>query len=163
MIYLTFKKEDIDKIRKLLGNLDPKKKDGAIRRALVSGAGIVLKKLVSNVSGGILHRRTGNLARSMGYRIEEEEGNLVAIIGSGASLKADRMIYANIHETGKTIKPINAQMLAIPIGQALTPAGVARYKPRDIDGFIARSKAGNLILFKKGNPPIPMFVLKDNL
>jgi hypothetical protein len=81
------------------------------------------------------------------------------------------MIYANILEDGGVIRPVVAKMLAIPIGKALTPAGVARFKPREIiseggydNSFIRRSKAGNLILFgASGKNITPLFVLKDSV
>ena len=106
MIELTITKDDTDSIKKMLENLSPKKQDGVIHRGILKASGTVLRQLVANVSGLILKRRTGNLAKSMGYRIgKDKEGNYKSIIGSGASLKTARMIYANIHETGGIIKP----------------------------------------------------------
>jgi hypothetical protein len=175
MIELTISQTDINRVNNLLTELDPRAQGKAIHKGLLKASSTVLQQLSSNISGTILKRRTGQLANSMGFRVDKgENGALESIIGSGAALKTNRMIYANILETGGVIKPVIAKMLAIPIGKALTPAGVARFKPREItsngydNSFIRRSKAGNLILFGsiKGTAKIsitPLFVLKDQV
>lgn len=171
MIELTIGKEDVNRINNLLAELDGKKQDGAIHKGMVKASSTVLRQLVDNCSGIILKRRTGNLAKSMGWRIDKaNDGTPEAIIGSGATLQTNRMIYANILEVGGVIRPVRAKMLAIPIGKALTGAGVARFKPRQITSngyeksFIRRSKAGNLILFgATGDNVTPLFVLKDSV
>jgi len=167
MVELVLDEKDIIRINKLLANLSPKKQDGAIYQGLMKGCNAVLGQLVSNVRGIILKRRTGYLANSMGWRTQrDDKGNWEGIIGSGATLKTERMIYANIHEVGGIINAKPGKALAIPIGEALTPAGVARFKPRQItsvgyeDSFIRGRKGGNAILFGllKGKA-IPLFVL----
>jgi phage gpG-like protein len=173
LIELTINKEDINRIHNLLADLDPKKQDGAIHQGLLKASATVLDQLVSNVSGLILKRRTGNLARSMGFRIDKDEaGNFESIIGSGASLKTARMVYANIHETGGIIRPKNKQYLTIPLPSAQTPAGVGRFTAGEVrdglagyDGsFIKRSKVGNLIIFgTQGDKVIPLFLLKRSV
>jgi hypothetical protein len=176
MIELTINKEDINRLQILLKDLDPKIQGGAIHKGLLKASSTILRQLVSNISGIILKRRTGNLAKSMGFRIYNgENGALESQIGSGATLQTNRMIYANILETGGVIRPVTAKMLAIPIGEALTPAGVARFKPRQIvseggydNSFFRRTKAGNLILFgsKGGMAKIsitPLFLMKDSV
>lgn len=176
MIELTIDAKDVSRINRLLWNLDTHKQDNAIHRGVLKASSTVLKQLVANVSGIILHRRTGNLAKSMGYRLyhNDKDGSWESQIGSGASLQTNRMIYANILEEGGVIRPVTAKMLAIPIGQALTPAGVARFKPRQITSagydksFIRRSRRGTLILFgAKGSGAsikvTPLFVLKDKV
>lgn len=91
-------------------------------------------------------------------------------------------VYSVIHfgRKGKrtTIKPRKAKMLAIPLKAAMTPAGVARGTPRGGPWgktFIAKSKAGNLIIFgrrkiMKGaragvlkGKVVPLFVLKTKV
>jgi hypothetical protein len=172
MIELKLQQKDLNRINGLLKELDPKKQGGAIQKGIQSGSSLVLKQLVANCSGIILKRRTGNLAKSLGWRVDKDQnGNWEGIIGSGATLKTNRMIYANILETGGVIRPVTAKMLAIPIGEALTPAGVARFKPREITSqggyeksFIRRSKSGNLLLFgARGKSITPLFVLKDSV
>lgn len=87
-------------------------------------------------------------------------------------------VYGPIHigprGTSQEIRPTKAQFLAIPLDAAKTGAGVARGKPRDAlwgPTFIAKSKAGNLIIFgysggtkaSKSDTPIPLFVLKKSV
>lgn len=76
--------------------------------------------------------------------------------------------YLYFQYTGGTIRPRNARNLAIPIGNALTPAGVPRYAtPRQIPDliFIPRTRAGNTILAlrKPGGGIDPLFVLKKQV
>jgi len=95
-----------------------------------------------------LHKRTGALAR--GWASPKVAGTNLASL---TVTFINREKYARIQETGEpTIKPVNAKFLAIPIpgSAAMTAAGVARYaSPSDFPGptFIARSKAGNLLIF----------------
>ena len=63
----------------------------------------------------------------------------------------DSVNYARIQEYGGVITPKHSQYLAIPVGPALTAAGVSKYKsPRDVQGlFVIRSKAGKILLVRK--------------
>ncbi len=170
MLEIRIDKKDIKMIRNLLNDLSPGKQDGAIHQAMIKASDTVLQRLVANVSGLVLKRRTGDLARSIGFRIEKNKEGIESVIGSGASRKTARTVYANIHETGGTIRPKRARKLAIPIGAALTPSGVARFTPAELkngsagydESFIAKSKAGSLIIYgKKDLKIIPLFILKD--
>lgn len=61
-----------------------------------------------------------------------------------------------------TIKPLTSKYLAIPIGEALTSNGVARYSgPRAVPGLdLITSLRGNLLLVKQvGNMMEPFFLL----
>lgn len=65
-----------------------------------------------------------------------------------------------------TIKPLTSKYLAIPIGEALTAGGVARYNsPRDVPGLsLITSLRGNLILVSQvGNMLEPFFLLKKQV
>ncbi len=177
MIDITLKKEDVIRINKLLQELSPREQGKAIHKGLVKGSSVVLKNLSTNISGRILKKRTGELSRSMGFRVEKDNrGIFGSEIGSGASLKTKRKVYANILEEGGTVRPVRAKKLAIPIGNALTPAGVARFTPTELreglagysGSFIRKSKSGNLILFGTVKSVtkikvIPLFVLKDKV
>lgn len=90
-----------------------------------------------------LNKRTGELAKSFQMSLE------------GSVLQTTRLkIFshapqARLQEYGGTVRPVNAQYLAIPLPAAMTRAGVARGSPRDFQNtFFAVSKAGNLILFQ---------------
>ena len=72
-----------------------------------------------------------------------------------------------VHETGATITPKTSKYLTIPLQAAMDSRGVAlRSKARDWDNtFIARSKRGNLIIFRKntGGTITPLYVLKTSV
>lgn len=50
---------------------------------------------------------------------------------SGKVLVGQGLPYAQIQEDGGTVVPTHGQFLAIPLDAAKTPAGVARFAPRD--------------------------------
>ena len=107
-----------------------------------------------------LQRRTGELSRSFNMEITGSALNDLTL------RVFSRSPYAKIQEYGGTIRPKNAQWLAIPLDAAKTGAGVARGGPRDYQNtFFATSKKGNLILFQKdaGGGIIPLFVMKKEV
>lgn len=119
-------------------------------------------EVVRALSGPVLKRRTGNAAASVRPIPAEAEGNSVTgSVGSSAR-------YLHFLFKGGTIRPRTAKYLAIPIGNALTPAGVPRYpSPRDAGKliFIPRTRAGNTILARRkpGGGIDPLFVLKKQV
>lgn len=83
-----------------------------------------------------LKRRTGAAANA--WRIKEGDGYISIL---------NETPYADFSEE-MTIKPKKAKALSIPIGQALTKAGVPRYNsPRDVTGlkFIPSKKCGTSV------------------
>jgi hypothetical protein len=99
-------------------------------------AGAIIRKFLSGKRGtkrkDQLARRTGTLARSVTGQATLFQGLPAMRIGvfRGPALK-----YANIQDVGGTIKPRKAKALAIPVGPALTPAGVERFGgPRKFPG-----------------------------
>ncbi len=104
-----------------------------------------------------LRVRTGRLRRSLVANVVER--------GAGSiDVGIPRyVVYGRIQEIGGEIKPKRARRLWIPTKQNQTPAGVARFKPRDIfrKGFIQ-----NDIFFLKDDKTKkvkPMFVLKERV
>lgn len=87
----------------------------------------------TKLSGQVLKRRTAALAQSVVGRATYVASGLPGFrvgIFRGPALK-----YAAVQEYGATILPVRAKYLAMPVGEALTPAGVARWKsPRDFPG-----------------------------
>lgn len=110
MIVLTVDKVQLAQLKRKLQMLSPKSSDSIMKRAFVTLAVDVQHKLVDNVSGKILHVRTGNLRRSIQVRMFETSNTYGALIGSGV-LTGKRVVYANIHETGGTIYPKKGQFL----------------------------------------------------
>lgn len=180
----------MDKIKQSLSNLDPAKQDSAINKGVLSASTFVLKQLLNNVSGIVLKIRTGNLARSLGMRVEKQDGNWVGVVGSGAlvvnprlspagdeiaTLSIDRgirMSYADILETGGTIVPKNRQWLAIPLDAAKTPSGVARFTAQQLREGRAPGYEGSVIIggiifglsqTKTRSYMTPLFVLKKSV
>lgn len=163
-ISVNFSDADRKRIEKKLSTVGALKSPQiitAFRRGLL-GIESTLKK---NVSGPILHVRSGHLRNSIGSYVFGRQDEIVGRVGSGVRT-GQPVKYANILEKGGIIKPVRAKMLAIPIGTALTPAGVPRFTPNDLRGesFIARSRNNNLIIFRKsGKNILPMFVLKKQV
>ena len=184
MIEIKIDQETLDKAKELLKDLDPKAQEGAIKRGVNKATSYVLDILKINVSGIILRVRTGNLRNTMGMRIiKNEEGNWEGIAGSGAfsdnpdlvqsgkANKGVRMTYADILEDGGTIVPLGHPYLTIPLGKALTAAGVSRFSARELranpEGF---GYTGSVVIFpyimgikgKKGAKE-PLFRLVDSV
>ena len=110
--------------------------------------------------------RTGRLRASYAAQVTQGRGFTDLVMGP-LNAGADVLKYERIHEFGGTITAKSAKMLASPLAAAKTAAGVARGGPRDFSGtFIARSKAGNLLIFgraSRGETPTPLFVLKHSV
>lgn len=117
-----------------------------------------------NKRSGTLSRNTRFMAR--GHDLSDLEGRFS--IGGPAGK------YARIHETGGTITPKKARMLAIPIpgSPAVTPAGVSKYPsplranlPKSHDFFLLET-GGQVLLMgdrKGGDKPRPWYVLKHSV
>jgi hypothetical protein len=95
----------------------------------------------TSLSGQLLSRRTGSLASSVTGRSIREKGVPGFKVGI---FRGPALRYAGILEYGTrgynpkspyaTIKPKRARALAMPMHDALTPAGVARYGgPREFE------------------------------
>jgi hypothetical protein len=96
--------------------------------------------------------RSGDLRRSMAAMpVEEDAHGLTGGMLAGQGLK-----YAPLQEFGGTIVPVNASMLAIPMEEVLTPAGVARFSPRD-----AESAGYDRIFFSNVGSQLMMWGSKD--
>lgn len=85
-----------------------------------------------------LHRRTGQLANSISASVVEQgaTGFEYALQAGGARGGKD-VRHAVIHEKGGTVRPgPGRKFLAIPMGPALTGAGVARMGPREVPDLV---------------------------
>lgn len=137
-----------------------------IKQAVGDGMRSGVKQVASMVSknylsGQSLKSRTGNLRRAVdGWMEKEFEG----VIGVAPQSAVEKYKWILGDET-KTITAKKSKFLAIPIGAALTPSGVARYSsPRQIsDGFFFKTLQGQLMFGRnkgKQNQRIePLFLL----
>lgn len=128
---LDMRFENPQVLAQLAGSLSQKEfRQGLFRFLDVKGEQLAGRVITQSLSGQILKRRTGSLARGVVGQAEINPNGLPSVrVGSlrGPSLK-----YAEILESGGIIRPKKAKALAIPVGEALTPAGVSRYaSPRD--------------------------------
>ncbi|MDD5486112.1 MAG: phage virion morphogenesis protein [Dehalococcoidales bacterium] len=129
------------------------------RKTAVTRASVYLMNYVqrNKLSGQVLKRRTGRLASSMGYKVEESGDSFSGRVGSPVE-------YAAIHETGGTIRATRTRYLTIPMPAALTPAGVVR-KParRWLNTFVRTVKGNKYIFSKEGGRAVPIFLLKQTV
>lgn len=108
-----------------------------------------------------LSRRTGGMIQSVVESVEVNGQTFDTIRGTiGGNL------IARVQEFGATITPKNAKFLTIPLPAALDSSGVPiKKRARDWPNtFVARSKAGNLIIFqRRGAEIVPLYVLKTSV
>lgn len=116
-------------------NLEPERFRQGLATFFDREASIIAGQIGRKIGqGGLLKRRTGNLARSIvGFAalVDGRPGFEVGV------LRGPALQYALVHEEGTKgknpespipdIVPRQAKALAIPVGPALTPAGVERY------------------------------------
>ncbi len=132
-----------------------------MRRAVNVAAGVVVKR---SLSGGVLKRRTGALARSIKGRTEGSGFNIVGLVGV---TKGPAAKYAAILETGGIIR-MKSKRLAIPVGAARTPTGRPRYPggPRTVPGLVLIKRPGRAPLLARplgGGQIEVLFVLKTSV
>jgi len=154
----------IDGDKRVIRKLDgiPKKLRPALSKEL-KGIGKHVSSYITRqkLSGQVLNRRTGMLARSIKDRVISNINELYTQIGTDVP-------YAGIHERGGTITPKHGRWLWIPTKSVQTKAGVTRQGIRDYvnepDTFFQLTKRGTLGLFRnmgKGNPPDLLFIAKS--
>lgn len=165
---LEFKvdQKQYDRLMRNLNTLKPADRLSIIKNAMLEATNLVERKLKLNLGGQILKVRTGKLRQSIGSRVVFNEQGIAGIVGSGVRT-GKRMIYANIHETGGTIRPKRKKWLTVPLANALTPSGAPkRPSARDWNNtFILRTKSGQLLIVRKdGKKRItPLYVLKKSV
>lgn len=104
-----------------------------------------LKLRMRGGGSGTVGVRSGRLRSSLG-QVTTVNGSLInTLLGSMG------VVYARIQEFGGTIRPKKGKYLAIPVGPALTAAGVARFGPRDVEGlFFIKTANGGLLVRREG-------------
>lgn len=104
----------------------PRRMDAAERETVGEGAREALALFRQKVSGSVLKVRSNayRAATNMSEPARDGEGWGAAVgVKDGAAGP-----YAEIHETGGTIRPKQGKYLTIPVGEALHPSGVPRYR-----------------------------------
>lgn len=116
-----------------LAKQDPERIFAELTRFFEQQSQIIAGRIVKNqLSGQLIKRRTGTLARSVIGQAEKYNGLPAFRVGV---LRGPALSYASILERGGTIRPKNAKSLAIPQKPALTPAGVEKFGgPRSYPG-----------------------------
>lgn len=110
---------------------------------------------------GTLSMRSGRAVRSILQSVKvrgESPGDIQGRIGG--------VFYLRTHEFGATIRAKKANYLTIPLKAALNPDGTPkRKKAKDWSNtFVAKSKKGNLIIFRKVDGGIePLYLLKKEV
>jgi len=114
-------------------------------------------------SGNNLQVRSGDGLRSIQESIQvRAQGGTEFAVGKISAAKL------SFHEEGGTIRATRSQYLTIPLPAALDSRGVPlRERARAWDNtFVARSKKGNLLIFRKlpnANEVTPLYVLKPEI
>lgn len=145
------------------------------------GLTVLDPQIQENLAGRALKRRTGQLANRTRVKtgLTPSGGkNRISV-----EIQSTDVPYARIQELGGTIRA-GDKLLTIPLPAALTAAGVLRNTAAELqkrgDTFVARSKKGNLIIFKatpksksrtragrqgatRRPQLVPLFVLKDQV
>lgn len=122
----------------------------ACSAGIAKGVKLAATKVVSeHLTGQDLASRTGNLKRAVdGWMAAPLDG----VVGVRENSAVDK--YKWLLGTEQiTIKPRKSKFLAIPIGEGLTSAGVAKYaSPRQVpEGFFFKGKSGGLFFgIKRG-------------
>lgn len=134
-----------------------------------------MRKYLTRVADALISRHSRPW--SPGYRgpdLQRRSGKGLRSIRNFVVLKTGEQVtghmrlnhYMTVQEHGAIIRPRNAKYLAIPLPAALNSNGTPRKTgPREWrNTFIAKSRAGNLIIFlKTGRDIVPLYVLKKRV
>jgi hypothetical protein len=145
-----------------------------MRTACEQAAMLVKKQTIltrlSGPRGIALGRRTGALAKALQYQVF---GNDLSNMGYTDYFDSNVAPYALLQEPPpevSEIRPIGHPYLAVPMKDAMTPAGVVRTQYRAAPGaslrtvpglFLVRKRAGSMFLaMAKGKKTLFLYVLK---
>jgi len=164
MLDIKFDQASVNRLKAVLDNgpklLQPSLLDG-MRRI---GLGIE-SHVKGKLRGQVFKARTGTLSRAVFSRTQATGGDVVVVVGVD-SAKAP---YGRIHEVGGIIRPRRGSNLAIPIGEAKTRGGVARFSARQLMqnprafGYTGAFFRKNVLFGHRNRVPVPLFVLKPQV
>ena len=107
-----------------------------------------------------LAERTGRLQASFDKEVQVTPGAQTIVTARLGYLHGPS--WVGIHEYGGTIRPTNAQYLAIPLTAAARSAGSPRQYPGGL--FAQTSQRGNLLLFQRTEAGIePVYLLRSEV
>ncbi len=165
MIEFSLNEDQIKKLGKKLDSLSPNDRNSVTKKAWVSLTLKTEDALSLNITNKILNVRTNRLRGSISSRVVQTKDNIEGIVGSGVR-QGDRVPYANIHETGGTIRPKNGRWLTIPLEAAKTKAGDIRgISARDFPNTFVKihSSDRGTIYQKQGNAVVALFLLRKKV
>ena len=166
--------KDRKRIEKMLSEESAQRIGKVLFRAFQQAGAQIEGRLKDNVRGPILRVRSSRLINSIGSTAVVRGNQVIATIGSGVGAgKGDPVPYAEIHETGGTVKPKNKKWLTIPIGNARTLGGdkkggmtafnLFRGAVSGYDGaYVPQWKVGGIIfgiISGQKNKLMPLFIL----
>lgn len=136
----------------------------SIAQRLASGLAAAAEEIAGDivlraVEAG-LQSRTGSLLGSVGSWPAEGDGQLTVYVGVPDDSPAARYSYL-LGEQYRVIRPQGHKYLAIPIGENLTGAGVARYaSPRQVDDLVFRGRTAGILQEERY---VPLFALVEEV
>lgn len=157
---------------KMIGKATPRleKQFGLAFRDISQDIPVKIVRRMTDYSGGKrpkespLQVRTGRLARTVrGVKKGSSLRDLRAVIlAGGGDVK-----YAAIQEYGRTIKPVRAKALRVPLPEILTPAGNVKGDYEIVEragrymtaGGLETYISGRAIMVDKGGKPTPIWAL----
>jgi hypothetical protein len=135
----------------------------AFRFNATEWASLTIRYIKQSYKGGrVFKRAPKELDQRLGFVVKARgEDHADIVLGTGAEIGREEVVYAKIQEEGGWIFPKKAKALAIPFpGVKGSPS---MYRP---DSFIFKSKAGNAIIAtkvgKRGRLK-PLFLLQENV
>lgn len=154
------KKAILDEIKKIRAGLALDKFREIARRAMDDYALLDLDPQIQrNLAGGILGRRTGQLATRTRVTKATITGRNVSM-----AIETNGIPYGLIHETGGTIRPKTKQFLTIPLPDAMTAAGVVRKSAGELQQnpspFDTTFIHEGTIIGEKNDKLTPLFLLR---
>lgn len=134
-------------------------------RKTLARAGLVGEAIAKQAATTSPRSRSGRLRASIGSKVEFRSNDLALVLSAGGAKGGGVVRYAALQEFGGTVRPTRAKWLAIPVGPALTGAGVPRYPgPRSVPGlsFVKSRSSQTAVLVSRETGQV-FYVLKKSV
>ncbi len=118
-----------------------------------------------NVDGKVLNSRSGDLRDSITYTVDtEDRGQIIDAEFGFLDPVGSVDLYGAIHEFGGIIKPVDAEVLTVPLDNAMDSEGNKIIEPTEIKDVYGASFWRNDILFgRDGDEITPLFYAFDQI